>query len=252
MRRLAHVVVLVGWLACLALVARWAWAIDTGPAAVERPESVVAAGLRGVVVVMACWLGVSTVLLAASALLGREGAVRALMAVTPRFVSRLARGVAVASVSTVLVAGSTMAGVSAQDPAPVTHLQATLSLVDGDPVPVLQATLRVEVPEGRPERLDELGPARRSVPATPPALAAPEVTAPAPPNPPTSREQDWVVQPGQSFWSKAEEIRSGAPESAVIEYWLALVDANRDRLVRPGDPDLILPGQVLTLPALEP
>jgi nucleoid-associated protein YgaU len=35
----------------------------------------------------------------------------------------------------------------------------------------------------------------------------------------------------------------------VADYWLRLVAANRDRLIRPGDPDLIQPGQTLLLPS---
>jgi nucleoid-associated protein YgaU len=34
----------------------------------------------------------------------------------------------------------------------------------------------------------------------------------------------------------------------VAPYWRAVIDANRDRLAVPGDPDLILPGQVIVLP----
>jgi nucleoid-associated protein YgaU len=36
-----------------------------------------------------------------------------------------------------------------------------------------------------------------------------------------------------------------------VDYWAQLVDANRDRLVDPDDPDLLLPGQVLVLPPVE-
>jgi nucleoid-associated protein YgaU len=34
----------------------------------------------------------------------------------------------------------------------------------------------------------------------------------------------------------------------VGRYWRRLIDANRDRLVDPGNPDLLLPGQELVLP----
>jgi nucleoid-associated protein YgaU len=37
-------------------------------------------------------------------------------------------------------------------------------------------------------------------------------------------------------------------ERVVARYWRSLVDANRDRLVVAGDPDLIFPGQQLVLP----
>jgi hypothetical protein len=243
---LAHLVVLLGWLAGLLLVAWWAWSIETGPVHVDRPETVVGAGLRVLVVGIAGWLAGGTVLVTASALLGHDGAVRALMAVTPRFVTHLARGVAAASVSTALLAGVTVAGVAAQDPAPVTQLQATLSLVDPEPVPALEATLELVVPEGRPDRVDELGPIRGR------AETAPDVATPVSPTPPPPQQRDWIVQPGESFWAKAEQMRGSVSEAAVIDYWLALIDANRERLVRPGDPDLILPGQVFVLPSQGP
>jgi hypothetical protein len=64
-----------------------------------------------------------------------------------------------------------------------------------------------------------------------------------------------VVQPGDSFWSIADDAvarASGgsATEHAVASYWLALMTANADRLVVPGLFDLLYPGQVLALPAL--
>jgi hypothetical protein len=79
-------------------------------------------------------------------------------------------------------------------------------------------------------------------PAPPPAPAP----APAPPD-------GWTVTAGESFWSIAEELVAeglGHPPSddEVAPYWRALIDANRDRLVVTADPDLIVPGQVLTLP----
>jgi hypothetical protein len=62
-----------------------------------------------------------------------------------------------------------------------------------------------------------------------------------------------VVQ-GDSFWTIAErEVAAGlgtAPTDAqVAAYWAALLDANADRLVEPGNPNLILPGQQLVLVA---
>lgn len=61
------------------------------------------------------------------------------------------------------------------------------------------------------------------------------------------------VQPGEHFWSIAEQVvaeRVGpsASEATVAAYWHRLVEVNRDRLVDPDDPDLILPGQVFELP----
>jgi nucleoid-associated protein YgaU len=54
-----------------------------------------------------------------------------------------------------------------------------------------------------------------------------------------------VVERGDSFWSIAVEE---AGERELVRYWRALIEANRDRLVDPSNPDLLHPGQVLRLP----
>jgi hypothetical protein len=67
-------------------------------------------------------------------------------------------------------------------------------------------------------------------------------------------EQTWEVRPGEHFWSTAEQVLAQAWErpptdAEVVPYWQALVQANRAALVDPGNPDLIVPGQVFTVPA---
>ena len=43
--------------------------------------------------------------------------------------------------------------------------------------------------------------------------------------------------------------RPGTPDDRrVIGYWWRLVEANRGRLLDPGNPDLLVPGQELVLP----
>lgn len=87
-----------------------------------------------------------------------------------------------------------------------------------------------------------------------PALRAPAGTAglhrrPAPRHPGPDRvavgSRTWTIRPGDSFWSIAEEVTQG---SAAGAYWSRLVQANRDRLVEPDDPDLLFPGQSVVLP----
>lgn len=73
---------------------------------------------------------------------------------------------------------------------------------------------------------------------------------PPPPPPPGGA---WTVAPGDSLWSIAEAVMAGpdgapADERKVARYWRHLTDANRTGLVDPGNPDLLLPGQQLTLP----
>lgn len=79
------------------------------------------------------------------------------------------------------------------------------------------------------------------------------------PTSPTSgpAEAEWEVRPGDHLWSVAVQVlqRAGTDPSSdaeVGQYWNRLIVANTDRLADPGNPDLIFPGQVLTLPVPSP
>ncbi len=64
-------------------------------------------------------------------------------------------------------------------------------------------------------------------------------------------ERTVEVGPGGSFWSVAVaslEATGSVSEAELLEYWDALVTANLDRLVDPGNPDLLHVGQTLVLP----
>jgi hypothetical protein len=59
---------------------------------------------------------------------------------------------------------------------------------------------------------------------------------------------------GDSFWSVAQRFATaqlGHPPTVgeVTSLWANLLHANADRLVDPGNPNLILPGQVMVFPA---
>jgi hypothetical protein len=65
----------------------------------------------------------------------------------------------------------------------------------------------------------------------------------------------WRIEPGQHLWHVAEAtmvaaLGARADEEAVTAYWAALVEANRDRLVVPSDPDLVFAGQEFVLPPI--
>jgi len=70
----------------------------------------------------------------------------------------------------------------------------------------------------------------------------------------TVRAETWAVVQGDHLWSIAQETladvwgRQDLTDSEIVPYWRAVIDANTDRLVEPGNPDLILPGQILVLP----
>ena len=154
-----------------------------------------------------------------------------------------------------------VAAAAEQPPGPATELPADPS---GQPQAGHPAADAREAPLPRPEatmRLLEEGSAvmarREPVPTDPRADAGGTGTSvsPAPDAAGTgpSAAPVVVVGPGDHLWAIAERrvaLATGHPatEAAVRTYWLALVDANRDRLVEPGNPDMVLPGQVLRLP----
>ncbi len=108
--------------------------------------------------------------------------------------------------------------------------------VEGDGVATLQA--------GSPSLEEVSVESPNAEAATPPVqalAAAPAVAA------------EVTVQPGDNFWDLAEgqltEAWGRAPTDAeVVPHWQALVESNRQSLVPPGDPDLIHPGQVFSVP----
>jgi nucleoid-associated protein YgaU len=97
-------------------------------------------------------------------------------------------------------------------------------------------------------------PPRPAAPRPDGALAPRPPALPAAPRLPTADTGVWRVEPGDSLWSIAEDVvhagRPDAPERSVARYWQQVVAANRARLVDPGNPDLLVPGQTLDLPPI--
>jgi len=81
-------------------------------------------------------------------------------------------------------------------------------------------------------------------------------SAPPPPNEAVEPEaaEEVAVESGDNLWYMAEEHladdleRQPAP-AEVTPYWSEVIEANHERFVEPGNPSLILPGQVLVMPA---
>jgi hypothetical protein len=57
--------------------------------------------------------------------------------------------------------------------------------------------------------------------------------------------ESFTVAPGDSLWSIAASLRPGANDASIDAAWRAIYEANADTL---PDPNLIHPGQKLTLP----
>jgi nucleoid-associated protein YgaU len=177
------------------------------------PTAVAVAALRLVALAGAGWL----VLAASLQLLATVSPWRAIQsladAASPRALRRVAQGVAGLSVTVGL------AGPPAPSPGP-------------DPA----GTAVMEV-------LDDAGP--------PPTTPPPPAPAPAVPTP-TAPDDEVRVAPGDSFWSIAAEVVADHPRPPAVDaYWRRLIAANRSRLVDPANPDLLFPGQALTLPAID-
>ena len=67
----------------------------------------------------------------------------------------------------------------------------------------------------------------------------------------------WLVVPGESMWSIAcdslvETWGRPVTDGEIGPYWRRLIELNRDRLIDPANPDLILPGQQFVLPPVPP
>ncbi len=85
------------------------------------------------------------------------------------------------------------------------------------------------------------------------AGSAPDAALP-PGNDPTGSET-WTIEPGDHLWhvadaTLAERGDTDADPERILAYLERLVAANADRLVEPGNADLVLPGQVFVLPAV--
>lgn len=86
----------------------------------------------------------------------------------------------------------------------------------------------------------------------------PDEPPPEPEPPPAAvPERTWEVRPGQHFWAVAERVLAEAwsrtPSDREVDgYWRRLIEVNRAQLRDPGNPDLLYPGQVLTVPVPPP
>ncbi|ACU85865.1 hypothetical protein FM106_30225 [Brachybacterium faecium] len=212
------------------------------------------------------WALAATIMLVGPA--SRTGAalLGALRLLAPRLARRLATGAAVATAATALTLTSSMAAQGSSSPettverAPIAQTSQLVSadLPPADPAPEAAPAGGTGTASGARDPASPLPPlgwgeaAAPHVPAPAPATADPpdatEAGAETADEPESEPEQTVVVHPGDSLWSISEDLLGPAqpdPEE-VAAAWPLLHDANRD--VIGTDPDLLRPGQELTVP----
>ncbi|HEU5001266.1 MAG TPA: hypothetical protein VFW71_00615 [Actinomycetota bacterium] len=209
--------------------------------ATSPPADAVAAVLRLVAVGLTGWLLAGTALYLTGRLARLPGLVRAAGWATPRGLRRLVDAALTVAVTATVTGGTAFAaGPPAPPPPGVARVTATASL--RPPLPRTKISSSTEVPAPTP------------APTLPPAASGPpQEKSPAPAAPPGPH----VVLPGESLWSIAAVTlaagRTSAPSppgpEQVARYWVDVVARNRPHL-RSGNPNLIFPGEPVTLPPL--
>jgi hypothetical protein len=206
------------------------------------PADAVVALLRWVALVGASWLLASTLLYLAVAVSHAPAALRATRWSTLPMIRRLVDAtVAVSVVSEIALAPAAAVAPRAGDPPAATVVR------DG-------RTGRRRIAELPADSTNT--PTTTAAPRSAPAMPSP-VVATLPPSPPSPPAPDVVVAPGDNLWELAARhlaassarTRGEVSDAEIGPYWLRVCDANRTRLAS-GDPNLVYPGERVTLPPL--
>jgi nucleoid-associated protein YgaU len=210
-------------------LSRWYDAVGPGVATITL--------LRLIAVALGGWLVVAATLQVVGALVPPLGRARALVdLISPRSLQRLGHGLAGLSLTAGLAAPAPGAGIPARGIVAGAEVSVDEHRPGGD---------RRPTPPAAPTDPKGHGTATMRLVDGAPSLPAGDAT------PATSTEVTVVA--GDSFWSIAvselTDVHGGPPtDRQVVPYWRQLIDVNRPRLVDPGNPDLLFPGQVLTVP----
>jgi hypothetical protein len=223
-------------------------------------EPTFAAVLRLIGLGVGYWLAASTILY----LIGRAGklptAVRAVGWATIAPVRRLIDGI-VAGALVVTVGLPAHAGTMTEPgyvPIPAgDQMSADPAMAENPIIPGTgdwPLTPETEPSEGR-RRAGQ----RPLPPIANPGMATPGTADPGStvlPAPASFEATEIVVRPGDHMWALAEQRLSAVrgrvvSDSEIAPYWLQVVAINLSS-IRSGDPDLIFPGEVLALPAIDP
>lgn len=124
--------------------------------------------------------------------------------------------------------------------------------VDGGPAPGTAPPSSADEPPIAGPAPDAPAPGEQVVDLAPGPSGEAGTTASEPPP-----EGTWRIEAGDHLWRVAEQTlraHAGTPpnDDAVAAYLARLVEANRDQLVVPDNPDLVFAGQVFLLPPVAP
>jgi nucleoid-associated protein YgaU len=223
----------------------------------RTPPEVMAVAIVRLVALAAGWyLAVCTLALTLIQPVGRSRVGSAAARATPAVVRRLvvgAGGLGLAAGTLVGALPSTMVA-----PAPLTPRPAAASVVGASQDPSTPTATMTRGPRDIPTAVMTRLPTEHTPTAVMTRLPT-EHTPRASRSPPAPATRDrtaappsWTVASGDSFWSIAAETLAQTGEAPtdrrVIGYWRRVVEANRGRLLDPGNPDLLVPGQELVLP----
>ena len=232
------------------------WSNPLGWLETAKPADAVAAVARSVGLAIGYWTVAGALLYALAAM--RHGPTDNLRWLAHPGIRRLVDTALATALTASLAASPFQPALAAEQPPVVYDINE-----DGIPIP----HLRLEFDASDTDRDSSEAPqADLSSTAADPASVAAEVTTPAaqfaaaqvgaaPGSSPAVPSTNYTVQSGDNLWAIAEqhlaaEQGSSPAAAAHSAYWRRLVTANQPTL-RSGDPNLIYPGEIITLPAIE-
>ncbi len=202
--------------------------------------------------VLAHWLLLSTLAYLAASLSGRSAAVGAVRWLTLPPIRRLVSRAAALS-----IAASALVSPLAPAVANLADGSGAEVVVEVDGEGRLHPPGMSEAPDEEPDPANIIVPPHLQVPSTPDPGDAAEESAPPPASVEGSVAHTVTVRRGDHLWSLSEHHlerawnRTSLGEHQIARYWVQVIEANR-ATIRSGDPDLIYPGEVITLPPVPP
>jgi len=224
----------------------------------QREPATAAFAILRTIAIGGCWYVAATTLVGAVLRLLRADL---LVAVADRFTAAPIRRFLAGSITLTLAGlGPTGMLAAAAQPAPTTTattspssstsgpaLASTLASTSTTSTPTTTTTSTSTSTTAGPTSPDTITMRRLPPPGAPPEQTA---TQPAVPS-----AEHWTVQPGDCFWTIADDLLGRAwgrapTDAEIVPYWLRLIEANRSELADPDNPHLIFPGQVFSVPPL--